>query len=562
MNPESSQGRGARALMLQAASGLRNDLQGSAPGPWRGLARMSKPERMDPETAAAGNECLLLIEKGFQSAAKSNDLALMEKLFDKVNINAVNNMNRTALHFAMSRNNLSAHGLAVIHREAWSGSFQIMLMLVKAGADQRAKSQEEMNVLHLAAQNNNLRVVDYLIQDCTCRTWISPMRSSSLRLSSLNVLDLYVNLHLRSKLKKGQYGEKGREEPDANTCLHWMNGETPFMLAVEGGHEGCSPVLLAGGSDVSILNKFSISAWHTAIGNGHTSLVNFLLGEYKLLQDLNAEARCFPVCIFFFFSFLHPKESPLHLAVINNHPIVVNSLLRAQADVDILDQRQQTPLHVAADLGHVELVDTLLKAASDLQIPDKERLPWLWLPGATTDSLAVDMLIKAERYYAWREIRKAISSQIRGSFGKPPFCNRKLFSTLTLKNQAVQSIYFLMPVSSIFFWEGEDKNNFYQMSPSFLKKISLREIHVNFYIYLLCLCTSHLNYLHIVCVYIHGYILNHMYIPFKLPIYYFYIFDHHYTSLNSEILREIKMHRAKVNAESVFSLLYSCCLMF
>lgn len=90
-------------------------------------------------------------------------------------------MNRTALHFAVGRNNLSAvdfllshkarvdvadkHGLTVLHLAAWSGSFEIMLMLVKAGADQRAKSQEGMNALHLAAQNNNLHIVDYLIQD-------------------------------------------------------------------------------------------------------------------------------------------------------------------------------------------------------------------------------------------------------------------------------------------------------------------------------------------------------------------------------------------------------------
>lgn len=33
-------------------------------------------------------------------------------------------------------------------------------------------------------------------------------RARSLRLSSLNVLDLYVNLHLWSKLKKWQYGER------------------------------------------------------------------------------------------------------------------------------------------------------------------------------------------------------------------------------------------------------------------------------------------------------------------------------------------------------------------
>lgn len=36
---------------------------------------------------------------------------------------------------------LGKHGLTVLHLAAWSGSLETMLMLVKAGADQRAKTQ-------------------------------------------------------------------------------------------------------------------------------------------------------------------------------------------------------------------------------------------------------------------------------------------------------------------------------------------------------------------------------------------------------------------------------------
>lgn len=57
------------------------------------------------------------------------------------------------------------------------------------------------------------------------------------------------------------------------------------------------------------------------------------------LFDLNDEARMFWIWDFHFF--LQPKESPLHLAVINNHITVVNSLLSAQHDTDILNQVSQ-----------------------------------------------------------------------------------------------------------------------------------------------------------------------------------------------------------------------------
>uniref|UniRef100_A0A5F8MPW6 Ankyrin repeat and death domain containing 1B n=1 Tax=Mus musculus TaxID=10090 RepID=A0A5F8MPW6_MOUSE len=56
MNPESAQGHGARAPMLQAARGLKANLRDVATRPWRSLARMPKPEVQDPETAAAGHE--------------------------------------------------------------------------------------------------------------------------------------------------------------------------------------------------------------------------------------------------------------------------------------------------------------------------------------------------------------------------------------------------------------------------------------------------------------------------------------------------------------------------
>uniref|UniRef100_A0A0G2JT24 Ankyrin repeat and death domain containing 1B n=1 Tax=Rattus norvegicus TaxID=10116 RepID=A0A0G2JT24_RAT len=391
MNPESGPGHGARTPpMFQATRGLKANLKDAVARPWRSLARMPKPEVQDLEAAAAGHEGLLPIERSFQNAAKSNNLDLMEKLFEKkVNINAVNNMNRTALHFAVGRNNLSAvdfllshkarvdvadkHGLTVLHLAAWSGSFEIMLMLVKAGADQRAKSQEGMNALHLAAQNNNLHIVDYLIQDLHLQDLNQPNergRKPFLLAAEKGHVEMieklvFLNLHTSEKDKEG------------NTALH---------LAAMHGHSPVVQVLLTQWSEVNETNELNISALQTATRNGHTSLVNFLLSE-------NADSQ----------QQKETKEPPLHLAVINNRPAVVDSLLSAQHDVDALDQRQQTPLHVAADLGNVELVETLLKAGCNLKITDKQGKTALAVAARSHHSLIVDMLIKAERYYAWRE---------------------------------------------------------------------------------------------------------------------------------------------------------------
>ncbi|XP_046285062.1 ankyrin repeat and death domain-containing protein 1B [Marmota monax] len=443
MNPSwraADSGAAARRLLLGAATaakGLREDLRGVAARPWKGLSRTPKQEGpREEEVEAAGHEFLLPKERNFQNAAKSNNLDLMEKLFEKkVNINAVNNMNRTALHFAVGANHLSAvdfllnhkarvdiadkHGLTVIHLAAWTGSFEIMLMLVRAGADQRAKNQDGMNALHFAAQSNNVHIVEYLIQDLHLKDLNQPDergRKPFLLAAERGHVEMiekliFLNLHTLEKDKEGNtalhLAAMHGHSPAVQVLLtQWQevnetneNGETPFFLAVEGGHEECSKVLLAAGSDINIPNKLNVSVLQTATRNGHTSLVNFLLSE-----NIDLHQR------------MEPKESPLHLAVINNHVTVVNSLLSAQHDIDILNQRQQTPLHVAADLGNVELVETLLKAGCDLKVVDKQGKTALAVASRSNHSLVVDMLIKAERYYAWREEQTESIREPRAGF--------------------------------------------------------------------------------------------------------------------------------------------------
>ncbi|NXD12563.1 AKD1B protein, partial [Nothocercus nigrocapillus] len=331
-------------------------------------------------------------EREFQCAAKMNNLETMEKLFKKnININAVDTLKRTALHFAVARSHISAvdfllhhkarldiadqHGLTVIHLAAWSGNLDIMRKLVKAGADQKAKNEEGKNVLHFAAQNNSVKIVDYFIQDLHLKDLNKPDgkgRKPFLLASEKGHADMINNL-ISLKLFTSEKDKEG------NTALHlaaknghsqvveillkqWeevndlnQNGETPFYLSVEGGHEKCAELLLEAGSDINLLTQNNTSALQIAIQNGHLSLVSFLLDK-----DVDLVPKP------------EQKNTPLHLAVINNHLPVAKSLLDANHDINSLNHRQETPLHLAADLGNVELVELLLKAGCDLQASDKK----------------------------------------------------------------------------------------------------------------------------------------------------------------------------------------------
>ncbi|XP_074138406.1 ankyrin repeat and death domain-containing protein 1B isoform X8 [Sminthopsis crassicaudata] len=356
------QGTPGKGRLGGAMKGLSDNLRNTLAWSWKGLSKNAKEKEVLEKATLVRHDILLPNERSFHHAAKRNNLDIMEQLIEeKVNINAMDNMNRTALHFAVGGNHLSAvdfllkhkarvdvadkHGLTVLHLAAWSGSLEIMLMLVKAGADPKAKNQDGMTILHFAALNNNVKIVEYLIQD--------------LHLKDLNQQD--------------------------------EDGETPFFLAAAGGHKECSKLLLDAGSDVNIPNNNKITALQIATQNGHVPLVTFLLSE-NIVLDQKAE-----------------QDSPLHLAVVNNHVTVVDTLLGAKHNIDALNQKQQTPLHLAADLGNVELVDTLLKAGCDLKAVDKQGKTALDVATRSNHSLIVDMIIKAERYYTWREELKGSS---------------------------------------------------------------------------------------------------------------------------------------------------------
>ncbi|KAB0375102.1 hypothetical protein FD755_013594 [Muntiacus reevesi] len=279
--------------------------------------------------------------RSFQHAAKSNNLYLAEKLFEKkVNINAVNNMNHKVLHFAVETNPLSAvgfllnhkvrvdtadkHGLTLLHLAAWSGSLERCSYLYLEDLDQ--PDEKGRKPFLLAAERGHIKMIEKLI---------------------------FLNLHTTEKDKEG------------SPALH---------LEAKCGHNPGS----------SAAHPINVSATL----NGRASLVSFLLSENV---DLHQK--------------MEPKVSPLHLAVLNNHVTVVNSLLSARHDADILNQ---TPLHVVADLGNVELVETLLKAGCNLKIVDKQGKIALAVAARSSCSLCMDVLIKAERHYGSFQSRSRV----------------------------------------------------------------------------------------------------------------------------------------------------------
>ena len=62
--------------------------------------------------------------------------------------------------------------------------------------------------------------------------------------------------------------------------------------------------------------------------------------------------------------------SPLHIAVLRNHPAIVRRLVVAGARLDVRDREGNTPLHLAARRGHVECGEALLRSIANQEISD------------------------------------------------------------------------------------------------------------------------------------------------------------------------------------------------
>ncbi len=86
------------------------------------------------------------------------------------------------------------------------------------------------------------------------------------------------------------------------------------------------------------------------------------LGVAALLSEQGVS----PMCRTRFATPMHARATPLHLAAEFGHDAFVAWLLEAEAEVDVLDARQERPLHLAARFGHAGIVRRLIGAGSAL----------------------------------------------------------------------------------------------------------------------------------------------------------------------------------------------------
>ena len=149
------------------------------------------------------------------------------------------------------------------------------------------------------------------------------------------------------------------------------NGRSPLHWASEEGHLANVKLLVEAGAEVrSTDNKGRTCLFSAA---PHTETVRYLVGLPDVEVDHVDDTGC----------------TALHRAVMHKRADVVQVLVDAGADVEVLNGDGRSPLHVASKSGERKAVQILLEAGAGMRVTDYGRQTYLALAAAAGHTATV-----------------------------------------------------------------------------------------------------------------------------------------------------------------------------
>jgi ankyrin repeat protein len=210
----------------------------------------------------------------------------------------------------------------------------------------------------------------------------------------------------------------------------------PLMMAIVAGHAGGVRALLAAGASANGERRRGARPLCVASENGHVEVVRALLDAGARadtdMQYVSAGGwrPITSACWWGFTDVVHTllaagaaanrliqeEHSPLHVAACRGHVSLVESLLRAGAEVDVRDgpthfpDTSSTPLWLAAHHGRVSTMAVLLAAGADptaesqAGVSVSDAIPRYWEPAAERNEIKRLLAVAI----TWRRRRAAV----------------------------------------------------------------------------------------------------------------------------------------------------------
>jgi ankyrin repeat protein len=258
-----------------------------------------------------------------------NDAAAIKSLAARgVDVNAPDQVGRTALHLAADRGHLKA-----------------AQALLAAGAKSSVTDRSGLTPLHLAALRGRAKVVSLLLAQRAGVNGRTRLGLTPLHLAARGGFTPIV----QALLAKG-----------AQVNAQDRSGRTPLHMAAERGRLETARALLAKGAKFSVLSitdRVGMTPLHLAVLKNRAKLVSLFLNNGA---DVNDRTKI--------------GLTPLHLAAQGGSVPITRALLAKGAKVNAGEARGQTPLHLAAWRGRVWAARALLAKGADVKATDKAGL--------------------------------------------------------------------------------------------------------------------------------------------------------------------------------------------
>jgi ankyrin repeat protein len=196
-------------------------------------------------------------------------------------------------------------GFTALHDAAWQGDANVVLLLLRFGADLEAQNSDDDTPLHLAVYHGKLEAARVILK------------------LARGAIVLVKNKLGRTPLHGAGMGTNGN--PDiTRLLLEHQLPPRPSAVHIQD-NQGWSPL-------------------HDASWNGYYDVVRLLLqyGADKMSKSGN-------------------NDTPLHLAAYQGHLATAQVLLENGTDVHVQNEARQTPLHAAVSSGHRNIAQLLLR---------------------------------------------------------------------------------------------------------------------------------------------------------------------------------------------------------